>query len=404
MGSLAQFWRNLLALPQATTASTIFSGFVIVIVGYTGPLLVIIEAAQRGGLTNAETASWVWGAIVGNGILCILLSLWYGIPITAPYSTAGAALLGLSLVNFTLPEAVGAYIVTGVLLFVLGLSGLFARVVQLIPQPIALGVVAGVLLRFGLSVFTALPESPLVVTAMLVTFFVLRRVGFRVPMLGALIVGSVLAMLAGDLQFQGVTIELTQPIFVMPVFTLEAIVTLSLPLFALALSSQYIPGVAVLQLYGYKAPINAVLMVTGAVSALLAFVASHGVSLGALTAAFVASPDAHPDPDKRYAAAVYSGVWHTSTGLFGATVVSFFAVFPQTLIATIAGLALISTIVSSLTNALQDPNGRDAAVMAFLCTAANFSLLGIGAPFWGLLVGVIVYNMLNWGKVNANKA
>ncbi len=398
MGSLAQFRRNLLALPQATTTSTIFSGFVVVVVGFTGPILVIIEAAQRGGLTTAETSSWVWGAVVGNGVLCILLSLWYGMPITAPYSTAGAALLGLSLMNFTLAEAVGAYIVTGALLFLLGVSGLFARVVALIPQPIALGVVAGVLLRFGLSVFTSLPQSPLMVTAMLVTFFVLRRVGFRVPMLGALLVGSVLAMLAGELTFQGVTLELTTPVFVLPAFSLQAVMTLALPLFALALSSQYIPGVAVLQLYGYKAPINAILMVTGAASMLLAFVAAHGLSLGALTAAFVASPDAHPDAQKRYAAAVYSGVWHVGMGLFGATVVSFFAVFPQTLIATIAGLALIGTIISSLTNALQEPKGRDAAVMAFLCTAANFSLLGIGAPFWGLVVGVAVYYLANGGK------
>ncbi|NWF69500.1 MAG: benzoate/H(+) symporter BenE family transporter [Chloroflexi bacterium] len=392
------FWRNLRDLPNALSLSAVVAGFIVVLVGYTGPLLIVLQAAQSGSLSAAQTASWVWAVTIGYGLLSLLLSLYYRQPLTTPWSTAGAALLVTSLMHYTLPQAVGAYMLAGLAVALIGLSGLFARAMRLVPQPVVLGMLAGILLRFGVDLFARLPERPLMVLAMIVVFFVLRRLNFRAPTLGALLIGTLIAALSGELHFEALHIALTVPQLTAPEFTLNAALSLALPLFVLALTSQYAPGQAVLRSCGYEAPINGILVATGLASVALALFGGHGQTLGALTAAIVTNPDAHPDASKRYSAGVMVGVWYLLFGLFGATVVSLFAGFPAALVAAIAGLALSGTITSSLVGALHEAKTRDAAIVAFLCTAANFSLLGIGAPFWGLVAGVLTHFVLQYGK------
>jgi benzoate membrane transport protein len=392
------FWRNLRDLPDSLTLTAVIAGFLVVLVGYTGPILIVIQAAQAGNLTQAQTASWLWAIAVGNGVTTMLLSLRYRQPLTAPWSTAGAALLVTSLTHFTLPQAVGAYMVCGVAIALVGASGIFGRAMALVPQPVVLGMLAGILLRFGIAIFTTLPEQPLLVIAMLTIFFWLKRRGFSAPTVGALLVGVTLAALSGQLHIQNVNLMLTLPHITLPEFTLDALLSLALPLFALSLSTQYAPGQAVLRSAGYEAPINGILGITGGLSVFWGLFGGNGVTLGALTAALVTNPEAHPDPTKRYAAAWAAGAWYTLFGMFGATILSLFAGFPPALVATIAGLALTGTILSSLSSALAYPEGRDAALVAFLCAAANFTLLGIGAPFWALVVGIAVHALLRLGK------
>jgi benzoate membrane transport protein len=392
--TLTNIVRNVRDLPRALTLSGISAGFIIVLISYTGPLAIILQAAERAQLTPEQTGSWVWAVVVGNGVATIFMSLLYRQPLTSPYSTAGAALLTTSLVNFSLAEAVGAYMMCAAALVLLGFSGWFGRVMRLIPAPIVAAVLAGVLLRFGLGIFNRLPDNPLLVVAMIGAFFALKRLHFRAPSLGAMGVGIVIAGGMGQLNFAGVTLAPTLPLIIAPIFTLDAALSLSLPLFVLALVSQYATGQAVLRGNGYDAPINGILAITGINSIVLALFGGHGNVLGALTAAIVVSPDAQPDPDKRYASAVASGVWHIVLGLFGTTIVALFAGFPPVFVSTIAGLSLSGVIGSSLASALEQPASRDAAVIAFLCTAGDFSLLGIGAPFWGLVAGVAVYAVM----------
>lgn len=406
------FWRNLRDLPSSITVSAVVAGFLVVLVGYTGPLLVVIQAADSGHLNAAQTASYVWAVTVGYGVTTIFASLWYRQPITAPWPTAGAALLVTSLGNFTLPQAVGAYIVVAVALVLLGMSGLFGRLMKLVPQPIFMGLLGGVLLHFGVGVFESLPKAPFMVIAMIAVFFVLKRWGFRAPTLGVLITGVLIMLVQRQLQpaippnipqiilpnlsANMVNLTLTVPQFVVPQFDLNAIFSLSLPLFALSLTSQFATGQAVLKSSGYEPPINGILVIIGLFSIFFAFFGGHGLALGALTAAMVTNPEAHPDITKRYSASIMAGVWYILFAMFGATIIALFKTFPPALVTSVAGLALSGTIGSSLTGAMQDPNERDAALVAFLCTAGNFSLLGIGAPFWGLLAGIIVYAILKY--------
>jgi len=166
---------------------------------------------------------------------------------------------------------------------------------------------------------------------------------------------------------------------------------LALPLFALALTGQYAPGFAVLRGAGYDTPVNKALIVTGIASVITAPFGGHGLTLAAITAALVTSPDAHRDPDKRYSAGVAAGFWYIITGIFGATIVALFTALPSALIAATAGLGLFSAIMTSLAGAMNETHGREGALVAFMCTAGNFTLFDIGAPFWGLVFGVAVY-------------
>ncbi len=395
--TLKNFMRNLRDLPQTIALSGIVAGFIVVLISYTGPLLIILQAAENANLTPEQTSSWVWTAIVGNGIGTILLSLLFRMPLMMPYSTSGAALLTVSLMRFPFSDAVGAYIITALALALLGMSGLFGRLMRVVPQPVVLALLGGVLLRFGIAIFNTLDDtatSPFLVIAMVVAFFFAKRMQFRAPTLLTLIVGVIIVAGLGELHFEQVEIMLTVPQVVMPTFSLDAVLSLSLPLFALALSSQYAPGLAVLRANHYDAPINGILTITGLLSAVYAFFGSHGNCLGALTAAIVVGPDGQPDPDKRYGTAVASGVWHIILGLFGATIIGLFRGFPPVFVATIAGLSFVGVIASSLGGALEHPQYRDAAIVTFLCTAADFTLLGIGAPFWGLIAGVLVYALM----------
>jgi benzoate membrane transport protein len=388
---MAEFLRNLRDLPAAFTITSVLSGLIVVVVSFSGPLFIIIDAGNRAGLTQAEISSWLWASTAAAGIFTIIVSLMYRQPVIAAFSTPGAALLVTSLPHFPLPVAVGAYLIAGFAVTVIGLTGLFSRIMKLIPSSVVMGMLAGVLFRFGTGLFIAFPEKPLLVGAMFVGFYVLKRRRFRAPTLGALLIGVIIAGLSGDLNLQQVSPTLTFPVFIVPQFTAEAMLSLSLPLLLLALTSQNAPGFAVLKNAGYDTPIDSTITYTGIASILTAFIAGHGINLAAITAAMVATPEAHPDQNQRYSAGVSTGVFYIIFGIFAATAVQLFSGVPPQLIAALSGLALSGVIISSAANALGKPEERDAGMIALLVTASGVKILEIGAPFWGLIIGMLVY-------------
>jgi benzoate membrane transport protein len=395
--------QNLRDFPRALSLSGALAGFLVVITGYTGPLLLVTAAAEAANLPPDLTASWIVSITVGNGVMTILQSLYYRQPIIAPWSTAGVALLITTLPTITMPQAVGAYIACAVGITLIGISGWFGRLMRLVPEPVVAGLLAGILFNFGRGVYTALGETEdlilwIMVAAMIVTFFLMKRLGARAPTLAVMVVGGAIAAFGGRIQFENLDLALTPPVLIMPEFDLYVMTAVGVPLMALALTSQYAPGDAVLRTSGYDAPINGILRNTGIASVIIAFFGGHGATLGALTAAMVASPDSQPDPDRRYASSVVSGILYIVFGLFGTTILTFFAGFPRLLVEVVAGLALMGTIVSGLTGATADPKGRDAGVAAFFITVSGITLLGIAAPFWGLILGVGIYALLNKWK------
>lgn len=389
---LAQALRD---LPGALILPAWTAGLLIVIVGFTGSLVLTVPAAQAAGLTPAQLSSWVWAIAVGSGLATLSLSLFYRQPVLTAWSTPGLALLGTSLASYRLGEAVGAYIVVGLAIALLGVSGLFERAVRVIPQPVALAVLGGLLLKYGLALFTGIAGAPLIVPAIIATFLALRWATMRVPIAGALLVGFALAWATGQLQVGELRLSLAAPVFVWPEFSLRALFGLALPLLVLALASQNLPGFAVMRAAGYTPPVNGALVVTGLLSVLLAPMLNHGLTMAAITAAIGNSPEAHPDPARRYGAAVVAGGLKLALGLFGVAIVTLLTALPHVVVAAIAGLALSGTIAQCLAGGFSEQHGREASLWALLVTASDVQLLGIGSAFWGFVAGVGVHLLLS---------
>ncbi len=316
------------------------------------------------------------------------------------WGSAGAVLMITGLKQFPLPEAVGAYIVAGVATMILAVSGLFSKLIALVPKPIISALIAGVIFRFGIGLFTELPNEPVLIIAMMLAYFVAKRSGSRAPSIAALIIGVALAALLGKIQPANVALELTNPVITWPVFTLPAMISLALPLFLLTHTQQNAPGVAVLRNDGYDTPPEGPIFFTGLISTLTAIFGNHGLNLAAITAAIGTGPEAHPDKDQRYTAGVSYGLWYLLFGAFGATAVTLIQALPKAVISGVAGLALLGAVANGLVGAMAEPKQRDGALITFMLTVSNIEIaigaIKIGAPFWALLAGIAVNLLLSW--------
>ena len=391
---MSQLRSSLQNLPKAIVTSSVLAGVLIVIVGFTGSLVLTFDIADKANLTHAQLSSWVLAITVGSGILSLGLALWYKQPVLTAWSTPGMAVLASSLSQYPLSEAVGAYLVVGLAIAFLGASGLFKSAMRLVPQNVALAVLGGSLLKYGLGLFTAAALEPALVLGMIAAFLVAKRLSSRVPMGWALVIGFAGAGLLGKLDVSNVRLELAAPVWIAPTFTLPALIGLGVPLLALALASQNAPGLAVMRAAGYDPPVRGALVSTGLLSALAAPLLGHGYTLAAITAALGVGPDAHPDKNLRYGASVVAGALKIALGLFGATIVALFLAVPKPLIAGMAGLALSGTIQSCLVGAFQDKTVRDSSLFALLVTASGAEFLGLGSAFWGLVAGATISALL----------
>lgn len=383
--------RRASALVQDFSISAVIAGFVSVLVGYSSAAVIVFQAAQALGATEVEIGSWMWALGLGLGLTTILLSLRYRAPVVTAWSTPGAAMLITSAANVSLAEGIGAFLFSAVLITLCGLSGWFERAMSRIPLSMASALLAGVLLRFGLNIFVAMETQFVMVFAMFCVYLIAYRWLPRYAVLIALILGLAIAAMKGDLQMAAFKLEMAIPILTRPQFSLSAIVGIALPLFAVTMASQNVPGVAVLRASGYeRVPISPLISWTGIATVLLAPLGAFAMNLAAITAAICMGPDAHKDLDKRYVAAVAAGVFYILLGIFGATIGALFIALPQELVMAIAGLALLSTIGKGLAAALVQETERGSALITFLVTASGITLWGIGSAFWGLVVGALV--------------
>lgn len=378
---------------QLFNLSRISAGFVAVLVGYTSSAVIIFQAAAAAGAGPAEISSWLWALGIGMGLTSIGLSLRFRHPVLTAWSTPGAALLVTSLSGVSMAEAVAVFIFSSLLVFLCGITGWFEKIMRYVPAPLAAAMLAGVLFRFGLDLFISLQSDLLLVGAMLLTYLFCRYLAPRYTVPIALLVGVVVAAVVGQLQLGELSWQLSVPVFIVPEISLSALIGIGIPLFVVTMASQNVPGLAVLRANGYQTPASPLISWTGLTGVLLAPFGGFSYCLAAITAAICMGKEADPDPDKRYLASVYAGVFYLLTGLFGATVAGLFSAFPAPLIMAIAGLALLGTIGNSLAGALSDEVDREAALITFLITVSGLTLAGIGSAFWGLLLGLIAYHL-----------
>lgn len=373
----------------------VVAGLISVIVNYGGTFILVFQAAKVAGLSPELTASWVWSVSIGVGVSGLVLSWRYREPIITAWSTPAAAFLVTALATTPYAEAVGAYIVSATAFVALGLSGWFERVIRLIPPGIASGLLAGILLQFGIGAFGGASVDPLLVGLLVLAYLALKRCSPRYAVVGILVLGLVFLLLQGRVDLSGLRLQFAAPVFTMPEFSLNALLSVALPLFLITLTGQYMPGMLVLRNDGFKTSADPLVTVTGLGSLLMAPFGSHAFNVAAITAAIATGKEAHEDPSKRWIAGIAAGVAYILVGVFGVTLAAVFMAFPATFITTLAGLALLGTIGGSLAGAMADPASREAALITFLASAANIQLLGIGGAFWGLLIGLAAHLILN---------
>jgi len=378
-----------------TSLSAIVAGFVAMMTGYTSSLVLMFQAGQAAHLSNAQISSWIWALSIGMAVCTIGLSLRFRAPIVIAWSTPGAALLVSSLPHVPYAEAIGAFIVCALLLTVVGLTGWFDTLMKKIPAGIASALLAGILFEIGIEIFRAAQFQTALVLTMFLTYLIVKRVTPRYAIPATLIAGTVAAGALGLLDFSHFQIALAHPVFTMPAFSVAASISIGIPLFVVAMASQNVPGIAVLRADGYTTPSAPLISTTGIASLLLAPFGSHGINLAAITAAICTGREAHENRDKRYTAAVWCGIFYLIAGIFGATIAALFAAFPRELVVSVAALALFGSIMSGLTNAMQDARQREAALVTFMVTASGLTLLSIGSAFWGLVAGVLTQVVLN---------
>jgi len=366
----------------------VVAGFVAVLVGFTSSVAIVFAAAQALGASAAQTASWMWALGLGMGLTSLGLSLWYRQPVLTAWSTPGAALIAATQ-GFGLAEATGAFLACALLIMVAGYSGLFQRMMGRIPMAIAAALLAGVLARFALNATSATATAPVLVVAMALAYLAGRRAWPRYAVPGVLVAGIVVAALQGRIHLEGVTLAWTAPVFVMPTFSLPALVGIGLPLFVVTMASQNLPGVAAQRASGYEIPVSPVVGTTGLASLLLAPFGGYALNLAAITAAICMGREAHEDPARRYTASAMAGVFYIALGLAGGAVAGLLAAFPPELVAAVAGLALLGTIAGGLSTALAHEAHRDAALLTFVVTLSGLTVAGIGSAFWGVVAGSV---------------
>lgn len=376
--------------------SHIVSGFIAVLVGYTSSVAIVFQAATAAGASASELNSWMWALGIGMGASCIGLSIAYRQPVLTAWSTPGAALLATSLTGLTMGQAIGVFLFTSVLITLSGVTGGFRKIMEWVPQHLAAAMLAGILAGFGMSIFTSIQTQWMLTAVMIVTYFAARLLLPRYSVPITLLAGIMWAALQGMLTTGALDWSPTRPQFMMPDFNITSLLGVGLPLFIVTMTSQNVPGLAVLRANGYDTPASPLISWTGITGLLLAPFGGYAFNLAAITAAICMSADADPDPKERWRASIWAGIFYLMTGIFGATVVSIFGAFPIELIATIAGLALLGTIGNSLNSALRDTKGRDAALVTFLATASGMTFSGIGSAFWGLVLGMAIHVTTQW--------
>ncbi|MDD2176471.1 benzoate/H(+) symporter BenE family transporter [Acidovorax sp. D2M1] len=394
-----QFFKDL-------SLSTAVAGFVAVLVGFTSSVAIVFQAAQAFGAMPAQITSWMWALGLGMGLCSLVPSLILRQPVMVAWSTPGAAVLATAGLagGFSMGEAIGAFMLSALLITLAGVTGWFERVMNRIPMEIAAALLAGVLARFGLQAFAAAQTALPLVLLMLMVYLVSRRLAARYAVVITLAVAVAFVAVQGQMAWSAVQLELAMPMFTPPQFSVAAAISLAIPLFVVTMASQNLPGVAVIRASGYDLPISRLITLTGLATLVLAPFGAFALNFSAITAAMCMGPEAHADRSRRYTAAVACGAIYVGIGLFGAVITGLLTAFPKELVVAIAGLALLGTIGNGLAAALRDESHREAALITFLVTLSGVVVAGVGSAFWGVAAGSIALFVQQYRRSRASGA
>lgn len=389
-------WPSLREILRDTGRQEIGNGFVALIFSASGPIAVILAAAASGNLSPAETSSWIFGAFFGNGLLSLFLTWFYRSPQAYFWTIPGTVLAGDALTHLSFGEVVGAYIATGVLVFLLGWTGLIGRIMAVLPPTIVMAMVAGIFMRFGLDLIEAATGDPIIAVPMILIFIALaavpRAAAIAPPVAIAAIAGTVIAVTTGNLG-SGILNDglIASPVVTTPDFSLDAMIELVIPLAITVVIVQNGQGIAVLKASGHRPGVNLAAAASGLASIPMAFIGNVTTCLTGPTNALVTSG---PDKHRHYAAGIVNALGAICVGLCAPAFVGFALAMPASFVAALAGLAMLTPLKNAF---LAGFSGSFAtgALICFLITVSELSLFGITAPFWGIVFGCLLSWLLD---------
>lgn len=401
------FDEGLRDIVKSSNLSTITTGLAAALFGVSGPALIIYQSGQQGGWTDVQIASWIFSVYLFGALIGIFLSLRWKKPMAGAWTIPGAAMLGATIGYYPISEVVGAYLIAGVIVLLIGLSGQLSKLIRAIPTPIMLAMITGALLRFGIGIITATvsPAWAVIIPALCGYIFVagMQHRGYlkKIPApFIAIVVGFIFAKYTGRLNLAGVEFEFARPILWMPKFTISSVFSISVPLAIMVLFAENVQAIAVLIAQGYdripkntRVPINAIAVLSGIGGIVTSFFGGHNANIAGPMTAMCSSDEADQDPEKRFAASFWCGIFFGSFGLVAPSAVAIIRALPVSLIGFIAGITMIGVLLRGFHGAFgKDANGRFqiGAFFSFMTAASGITLFKIGSPFWALVFGCII--------------
>lgn len=370
---------------------TITAGTVAAVFGCTGPALIILNAAQNGKLTEIQAISWLFSVYFFGALVGIILALYYKQPISGAWSIPGAVMLIDALKTSSINEAAGAYLIAGVIVLILGLSGLVGKVMRWLPVPIVMAMIAGAMIRFGTGIVTSTKALPVVGIATLIGYFLAPKFSKKLsPILTALVLGVITAAFTGQLNFAGVSFNLVGPQMIIPAFSTQTMFSIAIPLAVLVMGAENAQAYGVLVSQGYKPPINAMTILSGIGGIVTSFFGGHNANIAGPMTAICSSDEAGPVKEGRYAAVIVNGILFGGFGLFASIAVAFVKGLPGAMVSIVAGLAMIGVLLSSFDYAFSPKKFKLGAFFALVIAMSGITILKISSPFWALLGGVLI--------------
>lgn len=387
-------------LIQDFSVPAVFAGFITFLIGISVSAVLVIQGAQTLGATPEQISSWLWALGLSIGISGLVLSWKYGYPVATAWSTPGIALIIATGSHYSLSSAIGAFIVCGILTAFVGFSGLFQRLLSKIPMSLSCAMLAGILLKFGIQIFTGLEQSWAFILTLLAIYLVAKRLWPRYCIVLTVVAAMIICPMFMPFQFPHLSWSLAKPVWISPEFSLSTIIGLGLPLFIINMSSQFLPGIGMIKSYSYQPHTNSLVGWIGVSQTILAPFGAFSVCLAAISAAVSLDDQVHPDPKRRYIAGISCGFFYIIMGLFATTLTGLLMAFPKIFIVALAGIALFGTISHNIAIAFKEPQDREPALLTFLMSASGVQFFGIGSAFWGLLLGIVVAIILNHRKAH----
>jgi len=379
-----EFRRNIPAIAAAVRNIVIFIAV----------LSIPLTTAQVLGLSTAETSGWLLALYGLPGLLSLVLAVIYRQPLLVTGNLFFVIFISGLGDRLSYGELIGASMIAGAGVLVVGLLGLTEWLASWLPVPIMFGLLAGAVLPFMRDAFTTLGDAPAVVGATLLAYLISRGIlGERLPaILPALVTGLAVTAITGRFEPATVRLSLVRPALTLPVFSWQAIITAT-PVFVVLITLQAnLPSVRFLQSQDYDPPEVMVDIVSGIRTIVGSMLGPTGISLSLPATSLMAGPGAG-DHDIRHRSVYLAGGAALLIGLLAGVAASRTGIIPPALLLTLSGLSVLDVLGHALKEATQGPLFLG-PVFALVIALSEISFLSLGNYFWSLVIGSAVSMLL----------